>query len=214
MAILKNHEREYVENVFKLVDNEVNIAFFSEIPENQASRETREILEEISSISDKIKLTVYDFEKDNKVVEQYQIDKTPGIVVEGEEDFGIRIYGVPSGYLVSSLIEDVVQISKNKSELMDETKQKLSGVATPLTLDVYVNATSPYSPSLVNIAHRMALENNHISAHLINISNYPHLAMRYNIKDVPHTIVNGKDSVEGALDEKDFTDKILEAYKS
>jgi len=214
LAILKNHEREYVENVFRFVENRVNIAFFSEIPENQAGRETHEILEEISSISEKITLTVYDFEKDKTEVEQYKIDKTPAIVVEGKKDFGIRIYGVPSGYLVSSLIEDVVQISKNESELMVETIQKLSEVVNPMKLEVFVNPISPYCPSLVNIAHRMALENDNISAHMVNITNYPHLAMRFNMEDVPHTVVNGKGSVEGALDEKDFTDKILEAYRS
>ena len=57
MAILKNHEREYVENVFRLVENEVKIAFFTRQPENQAGRETLEILAEIDSISNMIKLT-------------------------------------------------------------------------------------------------------------------------------------------------------------
>jgi len=213
LAILKNHEREYVENVFRLVESEVNISFFTQKPENQSGRETNEILEEILSISDKIKLTVYDFEQDKAKVEEYQIDKIPAIVIEGEKDFGIRIFGVPSGYLVSSLIEDVVQISKNESELTEETKQKLNEVDIPLSLEVYVKPTSPYSPSLVNIAHRMALENENISAHLINVSDYPHLAMRFNIEDVPHTVVNGKESVEGALDEKDFTDKVLRAFR-
>ncbi|MEE9117451.1 MAG: thioredoxin family protein [Calditrichia bacterium] len=213
MTILKNYEREYVENVFRLVENEVKISFFTQTPENQAGRETHEILEEISSISDNIILTVYDFEKEKSKVEEYQIDKIPAIVVEGVKDFGIRFFGVPSGYLVSSLIEDVIQISKNESELTDETKQKLEEVVNPLSLEVFVKPTSPYSPSLVNIAHRMALENENISAHLVNVSDYPHLAMRFNIEDVPHTVVNGKESVEGALNEKDFTDKILEVYR-
>jgi len=213
LAILKSHEREYVENVFKLVNNEVKMAFFSEQPEKQSGRETHEIIEEISSISDKIILTVYDFEKDHAKVQDYKIDKTPAIVVEGDSDYGIRIFGVPSGYLVSSLIEDVVQVSKNESELSDETKQKLKEVVNPLKIEVFVKPTSPYSPSLVNIAHRMALENKNISAHLVNITDYPHLAMRFNIEDVPHTVVNGRESVEGALDEKDFTDKILQAYR-
>jgi glutaredoxin-like protein len=213
LAILKNHEREYVENVFRMVENEVKIAFFTRQPENQAGRETHAILEEIASISDMIKLTVYDIDKDKDITEDYKIDKDPAIVVEGVKDFGIRFYGVPSGYLVSSLIEDVVQISKNDSELSNDTKQKLDEVVHPLSLEVFVKPTSPYSPSLVNIAHRMALENENISAHLVNIVDYPHLAMRFNIEDVPHTVVNGKESVEGALDEKDFTDKILAVYR-
>jgi glutaredoxin-like protein len=202
-----------VENVFRLVENEVNLAFFTRQPENQAGIETHAILEEIASISNMIKLTVYDIDKDKNKAEDYNIDKDPAIVIEGVKDFGIRFYGVPSGYLVSSLIEDVVQISKNDSELTNETKEKLGEVVHPLNLEVFVKPTSPYSPSLVNIAHRMALENENISAHLVNITNYPHLAMRFNIEDVPHTVVNGKESVEGALDEKDFTDKILAVYR-
>ena len=214
MAILKNHERDYVENVFRLVENEVKISFFTKHPENQAGRETQAILEEIASISEMIKLTVYDIDEDKSKVDHYNVDKDPALVVEGEKDFGIRIYGVPSGYLVSSLIEDVVQISKNESELTNDTRRKLGEVVNPLSLEVFVNPASPYSPSLVNIAHRMALENDNISAHMVNIENYPHLAMRFNIEDVPHTVVNGKESVSGALDEKDFTDKVLAVYRA
>jgi glutaredoxin-like protein len=214
LAILKNHEREYVENVFKFLKEKVRISFFSQKPENQAGRETLDILKEISSISDKIHLTIYDLKENTSEAESYSIDKTPAIVVEGKKDYGIRFFGVPSGYLISSLIEGVVQLSKNESDLTDETKRKLSEVVNPIRLEVFVKADSPYSPTLANIAHRMALENEHISAHLINISDFPHLAMRYNIEDIPHTVVNGNISVEGALNEKDFTDKIIEAYRT
>jgi len=214
VAILKRHEREYVENVFKFLKEKVKISFFSQKPENQAGRETLDILNEISSISDKLYLTVYDFEENRSKAEGYHIDKTPAIVAEGIKDYGIRFFGVPSGYLVSSLIEGVVQVSKGESELTDETKQKLSEVVKPLRLDVFVKSDSPYSPTLANIAHRMALENENISAHMINISDFPHLAMRFNIENVPHTVVNGNIPVEGALNEKDFTNKILEAYRA
>jgi glutaredoxin-like protein len=160
-----------------------------------------------------IKFSVFNFEQDKAEVEKYRIDKIPAIVIEGVKDFGIRFYVVPSGYLVSSLIEDVVQISKNESELLNETKQKLNEIIHPTTLEIFVKPTSPYSPSLVNIAHRMALENENITAHLVNITDYPHLAMKFNIEDVPHTVVNGTDSVEGALDERDFVDKVLAVYR-
>ena len=58
MSILKPAEREYVQGVFKFVENEVKISLFTQEHESQASRETRELLEELSSISDKISLRV------------------------------------------------------------------------------------------------------------------------------------------------------------
>ena len=36
--------------------------------------------------------------------------------------------------------------------------------------------------------------------------------MRYNITDVPITIVNLKTPIEGALDEKDYIEKIVQVY--
>jgi glutaredoxin-like protein len=214
VAILKSHERAYVENVFKFVKEDVKILFFTQNPERQADRETREILNELSSITDKITVKEYDVKEDKPEVDGYHIDKAPAIVIEGKRDYGIRFFGVPSGFLVSSLIEDVIQISKNESALTDETKERLREVVKPLCLEVFVRSTSPYSASLVNLAHRMALEHDEISAHMVNISDFPHLAMRYNIEDVPHTVVNGRIPVEGALNEKDFTDKILAAYRT
>ncbi len=212
MGVLKEHEREYVSKVFKFVNDEVTLSLFRQDHESLSERETRQILEELSSISDKIVLRFFDSEVDKEKFENYQVDKLPGVVVEGVRDYGIRYFGTPGGYLVSSLIEDVIQISKKKSDLKDNSKNKLKDILHPLNLQVFVTPTSPYCPALVNLSHRMAIENNNISAHAVDITEYPHLAMRYNITDVPFTIVNYKISIEGALDEKDYIEKIVQVY--
>ena len=58
----------------------------------------------------------------------------------------------------------------------------------------------------------MAIENDQITAHMIDVKEYPHQSLRYNIIDEPFTIVNDKISLEGALDEDDFVDKVVNAY--
>ena len=211
LSILKKHERDYVANVFKLVKNDVRIQFFTQAHEDQSSRETREILEEVSAISDKIHFNIYDFEKDADQAAAYGIDKLPATVIEGKSDFGIRHFGVPSGYLVSSLVEGIVQISKNESDLSEASRKKLAAISTPVSIQVFVTPNSPYCPTLVNISQRMAIENNHISAHAIDMTRFPHLAMRYNVVDVPFTVINNQISIAGALNESDFIDRVLEA---
>ena len=211
LTILKDYERAYIKSVFGLVKNTVNISFFTQTHENQSGRETRKILEEISSISDKIHLNCYDFDKDSDAVEKYQINKLPATIIEGSKDFGIRYFGVPGGYLVSSLVEDVIQISKDESELSNQSKKKLEKINQPLYLMIFVTPTSPYCPALANISHRLSIENEYISADVIDITTFPHLAMRYQVVDVPFTVVNEKIAIEGALDEHDFVDRIIEA---
>ena len=212
MSVLKSSEKDYVRNVFKLINNQVKLSFFTGQPESQASRETREILEELTLMSDKISLTVHNFDERQSEAATLEIDKLPATVIEGAKDYGIRFFGVPAGYLVSSLIEDIVQVSKGESDLTALTKEKLATVKSPLNLQVFVSASSPYCPALVTIAHRMAIESELISAHMIDITEFPHLALRYNVTDVPFTIVNKKVNVAGALDEKDYVEKVLQAY--
>jgi glutaredoxin-like protein len=213
LSILKPAEREYVQGVFKFVESEVKISLFTQEPESHASRETRELLEELSSISANISLRVLSFDSHKDEATMYGVSKLPGTVIEGSKDFGIRYFGAPSGYLVSSVIENVVQLSKKVSELKEETINKLSGIDSTVNLQVFVSSTSPYCPALVNLSHRLAIEKENITAHMIDIKEFPHLAMRYHITDVPATVVNKSVTIAGALDEKDFVNKILESLK-
>jgi glutaredoxin-like protein len=212
VTILKPSEQDYVRKVFKLLAEEVKISFFSQEPESHAGRETRQILEELAGMSDRVELRSYLFDEHKREAAALSIDKLPATVIEAKKDYGIRFFGIPAGYLVSSLIEDIVQVSKGVSELSEDSKEKLTQINSALNLQVFVSATSPYCPALVNIAHRMAIENDQISAHMIDIKEFPHLAMRYHVSDVPFTVVNNKISVEGPLDEKDYVDRVVQAF--
>ena len=47
------------------------------------------MLENVSSMSGKLSLEVYNFLRDKEKVAQYKIDKIPATFVEGEKDYGI-----------------------------------------------------------------------------------------------------------------------------
>lgn len=57
----------------------------------------------------------------------------------------------------------------------------------------------------------MAVENEHIIADVVEVSEFVELAQRYNVQGVPKTVVN--DSVEfvGALPEPRFLQQVLQA---
>ena len=213
MPVLKTSEREYVQNVFSLIEDRVRITLFTQEPESQASRETRQLLEELADISDKIELRVLNFDSNKDEASALDVNKLPGTVIEGSKDHGIRYFGAPSGYMVSSVIENVVQISKNESDLSENSKQLVSTIQSPLELQIFVSSTSPYCPALVSLSQRLAIENDNIKAHMIDIKEFPHLAMRYHITDVPATVLNNSVTIEGALDEKDFVQRIIEELK-
>jgi hypothetical protein len=66
----------------------------------------------------------------------------------------------------------------------------------------------------VRLAHQAAIENDLITADVVEISEYPDLAKKYNVRGVPKTAVNETVFIEGAGSESMFLSKIKEAVGS
>ena len=214
MAFLTEKDQEYVRNLFENIQDEVKLIMFTQELECQYCRETRQILEEVSALSDKISLTVYNFQTDKAVADKYGIDKIPATVIEGKKDFGIRYYGIPSGYEFSSLLEDILDVSRGESGFAPEAKEQLAKIDKPVEIQVFVTPTCPYCPKAVRMASKAAIENEHIRSAMVEATEFPHLAMRYNVRGVPRTMIGEDFPIEGAVPEKAFVDKLLEAFES
>ena len=141
MALLNDSIRSEVQKRFKDLKNPVKIINFTQEIECQYCTETRKLMEEIASLSDKLSFEVYNFVTDNKEAEKYRIDKIPATVVLGEKDYGIRFYGIPSGYEFMSILESIVMVSRRESDLSADTKKKLAAIKKPLHLEVFVTPT-------------------------------------------------------------------------
>jgi alkyl hydroperoxide reductase subunit AhpF len=74
-------------------------------------------------------------------VQQYQVDKIPATVIEGEKDYGIRYYGAPFGYEFATLLTDIADVSKRESGLKPETKEGLKKIDQNVHLQVFATPT-------------------------------------------------------------------------
>ena len=161
-------------------------------------KETHELISEISSVSDKINLEIFDFEKDKEAVDLYKIDKIPALVVMDEKDRGIRFFGIPSGYEFSSLISAMMLVSTGKHNLKKSTQDFLNYIQKPVHLQVFVTPTCPYCPAAVILAHQMAYFSNFVTADMIESSEFNTLAIKYQVQGVPRTVINETQYQEGA----------------
>ena len=141
MGFLNESDKDVIRSKFEYLKNNVKIINFTQTIECMYCSETRSLLEEVTDLSDKISLEVFNFITDEKEVRQFNIDKIPATVIMGDNDYGIRYYGIPSGYEFSSLLEDIHMISSGDSGLSQDTKDSLKALKDPMHLQVYVTPT-------------------------------------------------------------------------
>jgi glutaredoxin-like protein len=172
----------------------------------EACNDTRELVEELASISSgNVRTEIYDVDQDVGEARIYGIDKTPAIVVLGDEsgrrDFGIRFFGSLAGYEFGTLIDDIHMVSHGTSDLAEGTVEVLSRVTVPVRLQVFVTPTCPYCPRAVRLAHKMAMASDWVTSNAVDATEFPDLAQRYQVYGVLKTVINETVHVEGAVPE-------------
>ena len=212
MPFISDEDKKYIRDRFeKEMEGEVKIIYFTQDFECQFCKETRQILEEITALSDKIRLEVHEFDKEKEVAEKYGVDKIPATLIFGKKEYGTRFFGIPSGYEFSTLIEDIIHASTGKTNLKEEVREEIKKIEQPLHIQVFVTPTCPYCPTMVHIAHQMAVENENIRADMIEAIEFPHLAQKYNVMGVPKTVINDEREIVGAIPEEMFLEEIKKA---
>ncbi len=176
--------------------------------------ENRQLVEEVAALSDQITVEIKDFVADADSARQYGVDKLPALVVmrggPQPKDFGIRLYGVPSGYEFATLIEDIKLVSRGQVELAGPTQQALARLTQPVHIQVYVTPTCPHCPRAVVLAHKLAIASEWITADMVEASEFPHLANRYQVYGVPRTIIEDVVHIEGAAPEQQVVSQLLQ----
>ncbi|HMQ53188.1 MAG TPA: thioredoxin family protein [Anaerolineae bacterium] len=212
MSLLKEKDRQQLIKEFETLQQPVKLVVFTQELECQFCVETRMIAEEVAALSDKITLEIYDFVTHKEIAEQYKIDKIPAMVVmqggDSPKDFGIRYFGIPSGYEFTTLIQGILMVSSGESGLSAETKAYAAAVTEPLHLQVFVTPTCPYCPGAVHLAHQLAMENELIRGDMVEAVEFPHLSMKYRVQGVPRTVINETEHLEGAAPESLFLAKL------
>ncbi|MEM3577305.1 MAG: thioredoxin family protein [Candidatus Bathyarchaeia archaeon] len=207
--IPEEHKGHIKSELEEKLEKPVKIVMFTQEVECQYCAQTRQLLNEVAALSDKISLEVYDFVADAEKARAYSIDKVPAIAIVGEKDYGVRFYGLPYGYELQTLLEGIITVSRAKTDLPDEIKARLKEIKVPVHIQVFVTLTCPYCPIVASLAHKFAIENDLIRADVIEVGEFPHLGLKYGVMGVPKTVINEKVEFVGALPEDLFLEHII-----
>jgi len=172
--------------------------------------EIQQTLKELAALSEKIKLNVYEFSQSAAEAARLKIDKVPGTVIRGPLNRPIRFYGFPAGQEFPAFVEDIIDASRGKVELAPETVRQLRKLRREIAIQVFVTPTCSHCPGVARLAHQMALESPHISADVVEISEFPRLAERYRVQAVPVIVIDERVVLVGAIDEPTLLAQIVQ----
>ena len=209
MPLLNPEVQTQVRQALAGMTNPVKVVLFTQgeggALECDYCTEARQIIEEVAALSDKITIEVRDLVGDAALAAHYHIDKIPALALLADGptpiDYGIRLYGVPSGYEFSTLIEDLLMVSRRETGLNAKTIDELKRLTQPVHIQVYVTPTCPYCPRAVLLAHQLALASDLITADMVEANEFPHLSNKYQVYGVPRTVIEDVIHVEGAVPE-------------
>jgi glutaredoxin-like protein len=214
MALLQEADRRLVSERLAAIEHPVRLLFFTQtIGAPESTLVTRQILDELAALNDKISIEEVNFVLDKDRASAYGIEDIPAIVLlRNEADTRMRFLGAPAGYEFMSLVDAVILAGTTDSGLSEATRQSVaSRLKEPLEILVFVTPTCPHCPRAVTLAHRLAVESPLIRATCVEATEFIDLSRRYRVNGVPKTVVVDQ-TVEllGALPEDEFVDGILE----
>lgn len=211
-AIPESYSRQLKENFAKL-DREVRLLAF--VKEGGSSEKLRALVEELGSLSDKIKLEVYDF-ANAKEAKTLGIARAPALVaIADNQDHGIRYYGIPVQQELPTLATWLLGLSEGEAGLKEDTRRKLGELEEERRLTVLITYACPTCPGVVQQAMKFAMASGMVSLDVIDIAEFPEAKEEFPVLLSTPKVFAGKSSLTGPRggDEESLLELIVKEVK-
>ena len=172
---------------------------------------TKQLLEEVCALSDRVDLQVIDFYTDTEGALALGIDRIPAVLIGPPGKDNVRYFGMPSGYEMQTLLDTITAAATNRSRLELETRRMLRRLREDVHVKVFVTPGCHYCPAVAGLAHLMALESERVTADVLEVGEFRDLARAYNVMSVPKTVINDRVQFVGTVTEEVMVERILEA---
>ena len=147
MSLLAPADQEKLRESFDEMTSPVRVLFFTQALDCEPCVQTRQILDELPPLSDKIAIEEVNFILEQDKAAQYGIDRVPAIALLSQDAAGqtrdtrIRFLGTPAGYEFVSLVQALLLAGGHDSQLTPQNRALVEAVTTPTTIQVFSTPT-------------------------------------------------------------------------
>lgn len=142
MPLISPADQQHLREAFLDMTRSVRLLFFTQTLGCETCLQTRQILDELPPLSDKVTVEEVNFVFDLDRVKAYGVERVPAIAVAYEEDGAvkdsrIRFIGTPAGYEFVSLVQAILLVGGGESVLTQANRARVMAVDQPVTIQVF-----------------------------------------------------------------------------
>lgn len=179
------------------------IALVASLNETAGSNEMKELLEEITSMSDKISLSF----DDNARKPSFSV-KRGTHHKDAKHNMGVRFAGIPMGHEFTSLVLALLHAGAHPMKLESEKIAQIAAIEGTFNFETFVSLTCHNCPDVVQSLNMMATINPNITHTMIEGGLYQDEVKARNIMSVPTIFLNGEEFGAGRMDIDQILPKI------
>ena len=144
MPLISPADQKHLRESFAEMERPVRLLFFTQTFDCETCAETRQILDELPLLSDKITVEEVNFVLDGARAKEYGVERVPAVAVAYEDagstgikDSRIRFLGAPAGYEFISLVQAILLVGGRESILSADNRARVTAVAQPVRIQVF-----------------------------------------------------------------------------
>ena len=203
--------RDFTDRLAALPD-EVRLVFFTQTFGCDTCLQAEQMVDEIARLSERVTVEKYNLVLDREPAAEFNIDRAPAVAIVGAADHGLRYYGTPAGHELESMIDAILVAGGGAGDgLAPASLAAAAAVEQPLDIKVFVTTACTYCPQATGLAYRLAAASPHITAAVIEATEFPDMVQRYRVSGVPKTVVDDRVELLGIHPEETFVREVLRA---
>lgn len=190
-------DRAAIRSQFEALQSPVKLDYFHQSPkrvvipgrvEKPSAAFALEVYREIAGLGDLVSLIVHEYEDEPGEAAKRGARDVPCVVVRGELNRPVRLYGAPNGHLLVALVRAMVLASARPKALAAITRA-LKRLRGGVRIELFASPAQPQSGEAALVAWATAMLSPKLEADVYAVEEFPAEARRAGIEAVPSTIL-------------------------
>lgn len=172
------------------------VTFELSVDESDSSKELKEFVEDVKSISDKI------------IIKEEKLELTPSFSLVSQDRKGVTFAGTPMGHEFESFVIALLQMGGRAPKIDDKLRDRIKSIDKELSFETFVSLTCHNCPEVVQSLNIMAVLNPNIQNTMIEGGTFQSLTEQRGIMAVPTVFLNGEEFFGGKKSLEEIVDLV------